>query len=492
MLATRLSVPGPVIDWCQYDQQTGAGIWSDDQIIKVQNSLAPVFVNCQDTVFNAINSDCSAPVILSVTVEDDCTPSSQIQVDWKIDLDNDGTYDISGFGRTIDIDDLQTGTHRVLWSALDQCGNAETCSHLLIVRDDKLPTPICIAGLSTVVMPNGGQVTIWASDFNAGSFDNCTADEDLLYSFSGENYQPSMTIDCDALVQNGGSTFELQIWVSDAGGNWDYCTTYVVVEDNEGACTGLVSGSIAGDNKTYYGETVSGIDVKLINVEIPVDTFTTEDDGFYLFANLPTQSNYTVLPGKDGDDMNGVSTLDLLKIQKHLLDVEPFVSPYQYIAGDANNSEHVSVIDILELRKLILGIYSELPDNTSWRFVSSEFEFIDPVKPWPFDEVRYYSPLLADQVKEDFIAVKVGDLNENAQVNFTESIELETRSTMKLETYDHDVLENETFIVPIIAGNDFDLTGFQFTVEFDGLCEFVGNSTFRIKCFQTACRIAFK
>jgi hypothetical protein len=38
------------------------------------------------------------------------------------------------------------------------------------------------------------------------------------------------------------------------------------------------------------------------------------------------------------------------------------------IAADVNNDGKVSASDLTELRKLILGIYNELPNNSSWRF----------------------------------------------------------------------------------------------------------------------------
>jgi hypothetical protein len=60
----------------------------------------------------------------------------------------------------------------------------------------------------------------------------------------------------------------------------------------------------------------------------------------------------------------GVSTLDLVDMQKHLL-IKPLSSPYKMIAADANNSKSITAIDLIEMRKLILGIYAELPYNTS-------------------------------------------------------------------------------------------------------------------------------
>ena len=70
--------------------------------------------------------------------------------------------------------------------------------------------------------------------------------------------------------------------------------------------------------------------------------------------------------------MNGVSTLDLVAIQKHLLGITPFTEFDKFVAADINLSETVSAIDIVELRKLILGIYVDFPNNESWRFIDPE------------------------------------------------------------------------------------------------------------------------
>ncbi|MEP7269115.1 MAG: dockerin type I domain-containing protein [Saprospiraceae bacterium] len=57
-----------------------------------------------------------------------------------------------------------------------------------------------------------------------------------------------------------------------------------------------------------------------------------------------------------------------------MLGIERLKSPYKKIAADVNNDNDISAIDLLELRKLILGIYDKLPDNTSWKFVPKSRE----------------------------------------------------------------------------------------------------------------------
>jgi hypothetical protein len=125
-----------------------------------------------------------------------------------------------------------------------------------------------------------------------------------------------------------------------------------------------------------------------------------------------------VRPVREGDAKNGVSTLDLVKIQKHLLGIESFTSPFQYIAADANNSASVSAIDLIQLRKLILGYYNELPSNKSWRFIDKAHVFPDPNNPWLSTWPETYSIIpFANHMNEvDFNAVKIGDLNLSANL----------------------------------------------------------------------------
>ena len=83
---------------------------------------------------------------------------------------------------------------------------------------------------------------------------------------------------------------------------------------------------------------------------------------------MKINNNYKVTASKGGDYLNGVSTLDLVYIQRHILGIQPLTNPYLLIVADADNNGKVTVNDLSELRKLILGVYTELPSNASWRF----------------------------------------------------------------------------------------------------------------------------
>lgn len=68
----------------------------------------------------------------------------------------------------------------------------------------------------------------------------------------------------------------------------------------------------------------------------------------------------------------GIDALDLIQINRFVLGLSSTLlsDGYSRIAGDANNDGKVTLFDMLELRKLILGQYNKLPEfDQPWRFV---------------------------------------------------------------------------------------------------------------------------
>jgi hypothetical protein len=201
-------------------------------------------------------------------------------------------------------------------------------------------------------------------------------------------------------------------------------------------------------------------------------TYVTADNGQYSFI-APLGNDYTIDAQRNDNHKNGVSTLDLVRIQKHLLGVQPFDNPYDLIAADANNSESVSAIDLVELRKLILGIYTELPNNKSWRFVDSGYEFVDPSNPWPFEESVQVMNHSSDAMDNNFEAVKVGDVNNTVVANATQVVVRNANGLFNFVAEDREVVAGETVEVTMSASEYNTLVGYQFTMHARGL-EFAG------------------
>ena len=139
------------------------------------------------------------------------------------------------------------------------------------------------------------------------------------------------------------------------------------------------------------------------------------------------------------------------------------------IVADANRSGSITTFDIVEFRKLILGIYDELPNNTSWRFVDKGYSFPNPANPFQtqFPENISVQNVQADQLAEDFVGIKVGDVNATVVANSLQTAEERTASTMLFDVEDRQVKTGETFTVTFKGAER--VQGYQFTMNLTGL-----------------------
>jgi len=175
--------------------------------------------------------------------------------------------------------------------------------------------------------------------------------------------------------------------------------------------------SISGNISTPSGQPLANCKVLLSGSSTA--TARTDAQGNYVFKNVAAGGTYTLTPARDTMPLNGVTTYDLVLISKHLLGLEALDSPWKMLAADGNRSGSLTGYDIVELRKLILGIYTNLPVAASWLFLSADTVFPDPTNPFKsgtvLQEFITVSNLQANFTTGNFKAVKVGDLNNSAQ-----------------------------------------------------------------------------
>ena len=106
------------------------------------------------------------------------------------------------------------GKHKLYVIAEDNCGKEDTASCIIEVKDCKKPTPYCYNGIATVIMPSNGSVVVWATDLNAGSYDNCTKKADLTYTFASATGAASDTFTCADVPNGVSATVEVDIYVT--------------------------------------------------------------------------------------------------------------------------------------------------------------------------------------------------------------------------------------------------------------------------------------
>ena len=467
-----------VIDWAQYVPNTNIGIWLHVQNIHLINTIAPVFTSpCTNKTICAVNAECDAQLSLGAHAKDDCSDAADLSYSYTIDYDNNGSVDLTGNRDTLSYR-VAKGVHLITWKVDDRCGNIATCSYTVTVKECKAPTPVCINGLSTNLENNGSvpASVIWAKDFNNHSYDNCTASNDLKYSFTQNVNDISKTLTCS----NKGNV-NISLWVTDKDGNQSKCNTFILVTDNKSLCPTTSGGNnaltvtIAGRVATEEQAMMEAVKVNLKN-ELGTSTYTTDDVGTFLLADLPMFKDYEVRPENNTNWSEGVSTLDLVFIQRHILGAKKLTSPYKIIAADANADDKITASDLVALRKLILGINQEIVGNSSWRFVPKDFVFADQSNPWPFKEVLNFNAIETNNMSSDFVAIKTGDINGTVSENI-KSGNASNRSSSKLDLQITDqYFEGFRYVnIPVSLSESALVNGLQMEMKIDGeVLDFVG------------------
>ncbi|MBK8699867.1 MAG: hypothetical protein IPN29_10160 [Saprospiraceae bacterium] len=411
-----------VIDWCQFDATTGEGIWTRLQVIKLSNQIKPVIHTiCKDTSLCVFNDNCgSGQFTWQPFVSDDCAPDSLLIYHWKIDLYNDGQHDVEGTTKKV-IAQLPLGKHNLVYIVRDQCGNETTCSFFVTAVDCKKPTPYCIGSLTSVIMPSTGNLSIHAKSFNLDSYDNCTPASQLVFSFSNSKTDSIRIFTCADITNGINDTINLNMWVTDLDGNQEYCQVDFILSDNNDACADVVNtASIAGNiYKPDLSGAVTGVEIL---VEDQLQAYTaialTDASGKYNISGLPSGLSYVVKPSKNDSISEGLSTLDVVLTQRHILGVTRFTDPTKIIAADLDGNKKISVSDLVILRKIILGATNQLPNERDcYTFVDKKHEFANNNLPFDYPDYIYLPSLVQGFSKaNDFIAIKLGDVNHSLQL----------------------------------------------------------------------------
>jgi len=257
---------------------------------------------------------------------------------------------------------------------------------------------------------------------------------------------------------------------------------FVTVTDNFGCMvedsTGMINvtapmrpapmATLSGTISTEEGEMVERTTINLTDYDMPAQV--TGATGDYGFQEVPLYENYTVVPEKDMNPLNGVSTYDLVLISKHILGITSLDSPYKMIAADINRSGTITAFDMVQLRQLILNINDDFANNTSWRFVDAAYVFTDPTNPFieAIPETYNITDLTVDMTWLDFIAIKIGDVNNSAVVN--NLMTTESRAATKSLDFQakQGLSEDGQYLIFDFTANNFNaISGYQFALQFD-------------------------
>ncbi|MEO1515915.1 MAG: T9SS type A sorting domain-containing protein [Bacteroidota bacterium] len=360
--------------------------------------------DCNFRTFCAGAVDCgSVSIDLSIVAssDDSCSlGSNAITYTYSLTIDDDTATTENGTGNRLNRD-LPFGDHVFIVYATDACtGEADSCLNVLRVQDCEAPRVSCISGTVVIPMPSvGDRVVLWAADFDLNSTDNCNDPSELTFAFSSDPTDRSEIFDCSDVT---GSEINRTVHVFDQAGNSSTCDVRLLLSPCDSTVT---QGTFCFEAETISGQIVENL--SLINI-CSDDTIPAVGAGCF-DRSMMGCSDLRLY--KNTNWLNGVSTLDKVLMSRHVLAAESLDSPYKMISADMNKNGIISTLDMVYLHRLILYNITEVPGNTSWRFVSADFVF-DSVNPFrtPFPESYRNSDLTGTSKR--VIGMKVGDLNE--------------------------------------------------------------------------------
>ena len=225
---------------------------------------------------------------------------------------------------------------------------------------------------------------------------------------------------------------------------------------------------IGGDIQTWKVPTlpVPGVDVSLSGGVTA--TQTTGLPGTYLFG-VPDDTNTTVECDKVTAGNDGLTGADVLLIKRHVLNIQLLASPYQYVAADVSGEGALSLIDYARIQQVALGLQQHITNSPDWKFIPKSYIFPtpDPLSVAPPESISH-TPADMDFLDDDFVAVRMGDVNGSITPSFTSDDVVDDRfGAFRFRLEDRSFAAGEVIEVPFKATGFTDRSGYQLTLRFD-------------------------
>jgi hypothetical protein len=482
------------------------GAWTYTQRIAIVDVTRPELLFETPDVFCATEMDsCLAMIEIPITISGECTAAGS---NWLVlvDLGRDGSPEMrlsnelvvqGEFPNYFIRAGLPLGEHNLMLRYIDGCNNAATASIPFEVVDCSIPDPVCYSGLiaeleelETPDTTETGEIIEIGVVIDAGRLASCNVDDcsgPLRFSVNRIGDMPNVEDTEILLTCEDRYRIDLEVYMWDnafnpnaiqpdssiGGPNWKMCVVEVFVQDPNTLCDDCnADGSLTlgGDITTPQGINLPGVEVGLSGEETGFQF--SEDNGRYAFPGVVT-GDYVITPHKEDLAANGVSTLDELILQRHLLGIEVITDPYVFIAADLNGSGTLTVLDRLLMRNIILGNTDILPGNDTWRFIPAGYlEEMGEEMVRSADSPRAITLESVDacNLGHNFIGIKLGDLNNSVFIQTPSGVILNgtrgrsSNDTHELEIEEHRLQSGELFEFPVRSGDIRNIEGMQFTL----------------------------
>jgi hypothetical protein len=335
---------------------------------------------------------------------------------------------------------------------------------------------------------SGTLITSPNNDFWTYSYDKIVSSNDSILIENG------MYVDVPFEVDHNCVDYHVTIGEADPspGSGGSYCALEVALGAEY--CDPEVAGSVTLPNELeapYYRVNLkdfnSPYDLEETNFCEPGFSFCPDQSQAPFFLEVETnpafEDDYLCI----NSDNTGVTTYDLVLIQKHLKGTQLFTSVYQRFAADANGINNIqSKIDVELFRNLILGNFDNMdndpnndwPGAPNWRYIRKSIIF----PTYPNDTLFYpkvpsipggadtcHVPINGIGDYGNFYAVKLGDLNYTCNCNnLRPGSGIVENSNAIFRVKASEVRQDGNVVsVPVYADAAFDLIALQGGFRFD-------------------------
>ena len=124
---------------------------------------------------------------------------------------------------------------------------------------------------------------------------------------------------------------------------------------------------------------------------------SSDGSGNYTLSSIPSGGNYTVTPTKTAlsPGSSGITTVDVVAIQRHFLNIGTPLSGCRLTAADVNNSSGVDTVDVIATQRFFLALSTGIANVGKYQF--------SPIN-------RGYPGVVTDQTGQNYDALIFGDV----------------------------------------------------------------------------------
>ena len=402
-------------------------IFINSLIINGQITKRPVFTKAtyESLTISKANLNCKPEnVVLTANATSYCKVSKTLNFAYQIDYGNNGSFEVSGTGNSAIMGNnaaYSFGSHKIKWIVTDACGGISTCTKLVTITnpsDTIKPTAIAKV-LSLELMPNTCMAVLEANKVNNFSYDNCTENGNLRYKLLLDaDFKPNMKID-EILKYNDFLVFDNTIGVNlvyfiaiDESNNWNYATTYILVQNNMNPDCGNNETVYKGIVKHAKGQVFTDTNVifKINDNSLSSINSKVNQNGIFPIGNpqLSLFKQYTV-KYENTIKYKDLSNNDITFLEDFINNKTTFSNNYARLAADINQDH---VIDNKDL-ELLKNIVNQDSTNYFTKYIFLEKNYVFKNKYPEKDNLPDSFSVGFFNFNFNFYAIKLGDIYNN-------------------------------------------------------------------------------